>query len=363
MDTQSESARVKSDVRPGPALILGALLPLLGGCATPVPAPGTYSGAASGPSRDWGQVTVPHVSRTFGSRLATADPQLEAEIEPGLSIAVHADSSRRPGGLQLHDVGFSRESNDVRAMPVSEFCAGRPSLEPVAAFSFCDDLRAFPDLLRDDTRSLFTTHNAVFAGGALALALGLRADADDKVRDWTAEHPRQWGGFSKALRTIGATEYQIPVIAAVYGCSLKRHDRELQEMSSALFSAYTINGILSLAIKGIADTERPTNTWVDGRYGFPSGHASTTFTIASVLDEYYGGCIGVPAYAVAGLVGWGRIDARDHDASDVVFGAALGYVIGKSVARNHRWCENYVQVSPWVDGNVDLGGIMVATEF
>ena len=59
-------------------------------------------------------------------------------------------------------------------------------------------------------------------------------------------------------------------------------------------------------------------------------------TVASVLHEYYGWQVGVPAYGVAGLVGWRMMDVGDHWASDVLFGAALGCVVGHTVAAQHN---------------------------
>jgi membrane-associated phospholipid phosphatase len=65
------------------------------------------------------------------------------------------------------------------------------------------------------------------------------------------------------------------------------------------------------------------------------------------VEEYHGTKTALPVYALAGLIGWSRIDERDHDLSDVVFGAALGYVIGKSVARQHKERESQLRLVPY----------------
>ena len=39
--------------------------------------------------------------------------------------------------------------------------------------------------------------------------------------------------------------------------------------------------------------------------------------------------------ALSGLVAYERMDDREHHFSDVVFGAALGFVVGKTVAKGH----------------------------
>ena len=109
----------------------------------------------------------------------------------------------------------------------------------------------------------------------------------------------------------------------------------------------------------VTHTDRPRDTWNNGDYGFPSFHVSSTTTIAAVLDEYYGLSMSLPAYALAGLIGWSRIDQRDHDFSDVIFGAAMSYVIGKSVARHHLEDGSQIRILPSVDpssGSVELLG-------
>jgi undecaprenyl-diphosphatase len=64
---------------------------------------------------------------------------------------------------------------------------------------------------------------------------------------------------------------------------------------------------------------------------FPSGHAATAFTAATVLAP--SSALPAPAwYALAALVAGSRVYVRMHHTSDVLAGAALGVVLG-SVAR------------------------------
>lgn len=64
------------------------------------------------------------------------------------------------------------------------------------------------------------------------------------------------------------------------------------------------------------------------RRSFPSGHSSLVFTDASFLMRRYGWKYGVPAYALATYVAWGRVYAKKHDFWDVAAGAAIGTAIG-----------------------------------
>lgn len=64
------------------------------------------------------------------------------------------------------------------------------------------------------------------------------------------------------------------------------------------------------------------------RRSFPSGHSSLVFTDASFLMRRYGWKYGVPAYALATYVAWGRVYGKKHDFWDVATGAAIGTAIG-----------------------------------
>jgi len=69
---------------------------------------------------------------------------------------------------------------------------------------------------------------------------------------------------------------------------------------------------------------------------FPSGHATAAFATATVLQEHYGWKFGVPAYALAAYVAAERVTQKKHWPSDVVFGAALGTMSGRTVTLHVR---------------------------
>ncbi len=71
---------------------------------------------------------------------------------------------------------------------------------------------------------------------------------------------------------------------------------------------------------------------------FPSGHAITAFSLATVVAMEYHETVWVPilSYAVATGVGLSRVTLGHHWLSDVVVGGALGHFIGRLVVGNHR---------------------------
>jgi membrane-associated phospholipid phosphatase len=97
-------------------------------------------------------------------------------------------------------------------------------------------------------------------------------------------------------------------------------------LGADLIRSQTINAVLTQGIKVAVRRQRP-----DGdSFSFPSGHASATFTTATVLQRHFGWKVGVPSYAVAMFVGGSRLQENRHYLSDVLFGAAIGIVSGRT---------------------------------
>jgi membrane-associated phospholipid phosphatase len=234
----------------------------------------------------------------------------------------------------------------------------RLSAETTPLFTFQDDLQDWWPGFVSDFRSTLSWRNVLVLGIGAGVSLGLREDADGEVRAWTARSPDRWGDGSHVLRQFGEFKWQVPVLLGGYSFSLWRQDESLHEFFRSTISAYTLTSLTTVAIKGIADTQRPSNEFEDGRFGFPSFHASSTFAIAANIETWYGWQAGLPAYTLAGLVGWSRIDQREHDLSDVVFGSILGYTIGKSVALSRlSAAESRWRMSPWFEANHQASGV------
>jgi membrane-associated phospholipid phosphatase len=75
---------------------------------------------------------------------------------------------------------------------------------------------------------------------------------------------------------------------------------------------------------------------------FPSGHTTVAFAAATVFAMEYHNKPLVPilAYSAATLIGLSRIAENKHWATDVLTGAAVGYLTGKLVVNNyHRYAR------------------------
>ncbi len=107
--------------------------------------------------------------------------------------------------------------------------------------------------------------------------------------------------------------------------------RTFRNASYDLATATTVNILYTEALKQTIDRTRPNGT---NNKSFPSGHTSNVFTCATVIDHHYGKKLGLPMYALATFVAGSRIHRGSHFLSDVVAGAALGFITGRSVVRS-----------------------------
>ncbi|MFC2167859.1 phosphatase PAP2 family protein [Acidobacteriota bacterium] len=72
-------------------------------------------------------------------------------------------------------------------------------------------------------------------------------------------------------------------------------------------------------------------------YSFPSGHATSAFSVATVIAQHSKEfLVDVTAYGLASLVAMSRIQKNKHWVSDVFIGSVLGYFIGKKISDLNR---------------------------
>jgi hypothetical protein len=115
------------------------------------------------------------------------------------------------------------------------------------------------------------------------------------------------------------------------------------------YESFAANVLATYALKQVVNKER-----IDGSddNAFPSGHASTAFQGAAFLHRRYGIKRAWWAYALATYTGWTRIDAHEHDAVDVLGGAAIG--IASSFLLTQRQEQGVVWVPEFGPGYVGL---------
>jgi membrane-associated phospholipid phosphatase len=153
--------------------------------------------------------------------------------------------------------------------------------------------------------------------------------ADDSVRDSVAEPD---SGFGKALEWPGELPAStIPAIALFTAGRFVDNQRfraMTYDLGEAALVAFVYTGLLKVTVQ----RERPD---ASDSHSFPSGHASNAFALAAVTQHHYGWKVGVPMYALAGVVGYSRMVGDKHYLSDVVAGATIGFIAGRAVVRRN----------------------------
>ena len=184
--------------------------------------------------------------------------------------------------------------------------------------------------LRDvgrDYKNFFSAETAWWLGAGGGAAWAVHA-ADQSIADSVQANPPSLPGGS----LYGSQLVQIPVAVGWWIAGSAAGSPTQAAVGRDLLRADLSVVSWTYAIKFAADRTRPNG---DPR-GFPSGHASTSFTIATVLQEHFGWKVGIPAFAAAAYTGVSRVTENQHWASDVVFGAALGVASGRTVTIHLR---------------------------
>jgi membrane-associated phospholipid phosphatase len=149
---------------------------------------------------------------------------------------------------------------------------------------------------------------------------------DRRVRD------SGWGaGTTHAMlkpgAVVGGMVFQTSTAVATYALGRATHQPRLAILGADLVRAQLVSQATTQAIKGAVRRTRPDGTMLS----FPSGHTASSFATATVLHSHFGWKVGLPAYAMASWVAASRVQMKRHYISDVITGATVGLLAGRSV--------------------------------
>jgi membrane-associated phospholipid phosphatase len=168
---------------------------------------------------------------------------------------------------------------------------------------------------------------------AAGAAAGAVHASDGSIQDSLQRSTPLGRRATDAGALIGNYALLLPAAGAGYLVGGLANASRAQEASLMTLEALTVAGVETEALKLAVRRERPDRS---DRYSFPSGHASGSFAAATVAASEYGWKAGVPAFLVAGFVGYTRMEKNKHHLSDVLFGAGLGVSAGRAVYKTHR---------------------------
>ena len=215
----------------------------------------------------------------------------------------------------------------------------------------------------------FDTNDWLIAGG-VAATTGLLMLADKEINDTWREDIRSGAldDFLDVMETFGSSQTVIFGAAAGYALGeLFGRDRD-QEAALLVAQSFVLSAGLTQGLKFAFRRDRPDDSR-DDQYSFfssdssktnssfPSGHATNAFSMAAVLTNVYepdAPWLGWVLYPIATMTSLARVNNERHWASDVFFGGALGYFIGRMVVRYSPFRNNQnLSVLPMMDSGVN----------
>jgi len=233
--------------------------------------------------------------------------------------------------------------------------------------------------IREDVAYLATSPTRLDTEGALWTlglvgATGILYWQDQNIRHWFQNHRTSTlDNLSPIVEKFGVFGVDLAFIALYGGTGYLIENEKMKETGLLSLESFLVSGAITVGVKGAVGRARPD---VGGKSdfrpfsldmdytSFPSGHASDAFSIASVFaDMYDSPLVGITTYSLASLVGLQRLYVDRHWASDVLVGAAIGTVVGKSVVYLHKEKKDSAYVIPLVDPSAGRFGLMVGKSF
>ena len=191
-------------------------------------------------------------------------------------------------------------------------------------------------------KDLARNFGALFSGDNVRpLVVGAAVTAaaipvDDRITGFFKD-TSHWQGFDTLGKQIGKSQLLGPAIGLSFLVSRTTENTDFQRFTYSLAQGFIVSNTLTGGVKVITNRERPDRT---SHTAFPSGHTSNSFMWATVVSQHYGWQAGVPAYALASYVGASRLKSRKHYLTDVLAGAVLGYIVGRTVTRDRASQEH-----------------------
>ena len=127
----------------------------------------------------------------------------------------------------------------------------------------------------------------------------------------------------------------LPVAALASTLAWKDDQQATLQFAETMVTSVGVTHVL----KRVINKRRPNG----GNHAWPSGHTSGAFTGAAFLQIRHGWRVGVPAYLLAGYVGWTRVNADAHDYWDCMGGAIVG--IGSAYLFTKPYDQSRVAIS------------------
>jgi hypothetical protein len=228
--------------------------------------------------------------------------------------------------------------------------------------SFGRDGQEFLPMVYEDSKAMIQNpfSLACFAAAGITGITLQGHHADNSIADHYEKHGPQLNTFWDTVGDAGGNPgTHFAIAGALYFSSLIIPDNPNYSQAKTLLSALVINDLLTVGLKVAVNNKSPNGDDL----AWPSGHTSSSFTMATVLYDQYGPWVGIPAFGFASFVGYERIDASNHNFSDVISGALIGIAVGHAVSKHHDLEIAGFKLTPYLDPESGQMGVAMARRF
>jgi PAP2 superfamily len=191
-------------------------------------------------------------------------------------------------------------------------------------------IRALFHNLVEDYQKLPSKQNLYLAG----IGGGLAAVAHPADANLNARLRGSYGTANTVFgpgKYLGDTPEQVALSLGAYAYGRLFQQPKVSHLGMDLLQAQILTESLVEPLKFATRRQRPDQS---NHQSFPSGHAAITFAGATVLERHLGWRNSLLAYGVASYVAASRLHDNRHYLSDVVFGAAVGSIAGRTVVHH-----------------------------
>lgn len=173
--------------------------------------------------------------------------------------------------------------------------------------------------------------------------------SDERLMNWVQSNRGQTSNdIADVAKQFGNELYVLPGLAFLYGYGYLTDDTRMRKTTLLGFESWFYSSLVTTVLKQSVHRYRPNEKGGYDQWGgpslspdhvsFPSGHASTAWSVATVIATEYddGWFVPAAAYTAATMVSLARLNDAEHWTSDVFFSSATGFFIGKALTTWHK---------------------------
>lgn len=235
-------------------------------------------------------------------------------------------------------------------------------------------LRMAPDFADDfayilSTPSRIDENSLTVIGGLSIMTAGIMAGIDTPVYNSTQSYDHAPNSLLAApgrfYDTVNPSLFAFGSSGLLIGSGYLLKDKKMARTGWTAVEAIVLTQLATGFLKTTVGRERPFVR--DGNFdfdlfdindgnsqrSFPSGHTSKIFALSTVIASSYDSpWVRIPAYGLAGSVALQRVESGKHWVSDVVVGGAIGYFMGRALAKQNGLVKSSSRVYPVVQGGL-----------